>query len=114
MVNETTQRAFKALADPTRLHIVEFLASMCCGRAAVNEDGGVEGATAGEVCCHITGAEKITSTVSHHLHELEAIGLVQIERRGKSMVCTLRHENLLSLSDYLRSLALSENRKGCC
>ncbi len=114
MADETKLRALKALADPTRLHIIEFLSHMCCGRAAVDEDGGVEGPTAGEVCCHITGAEKITSTVSHHLHELEAASLIQIERRGKTMVCTLRPESLEALADYLRALAQEENRGCCC
>ena len=114
MSNETKLKAFRALADPTRMHIVEFLSSMCCGQAAVNEEGGVEGPTAGEVCCHITGAEKITSTVSHHLHELEAASLIQIERRGKTMVCTLRPESLDALADYLRSLAQAEGCGECC
>jgi len=114
MPDEINQRAFKALSDPTRLHIVEFLASMCRGQAVVNDEGGVEGPTAGEVCCHITGAEKITSTVSHHLHELEAASLIQIERRGKTMVCTLRPERLEALADYLRSLAKAERGGGCC
>src|SRR5256885_2308393 len=77
MTNETSQRALKALSDPTRLHIVEFLSNMCCGTASVDEEGGVEGPTAGEVCCHITGAQKITSTVSHHLHELEQAGIIE-------------------------------------
>jgi ArsR family transcriptional regulator len=113
MMNEMTLRALKALADPTRLQIVAFLSTMCCGRAAVNEDGGVEGPTAGEICCHITGAQRITSTVSHHLHELEAAGLVQIERRGKTMVCTLRPEGLETLSDFIRSLANADGRAGC-
>jgi ArsR family transcriptional regulator len=112
--NEINRKAFKALGDPTRLHIVEFLSKMCCNRAAVNEEGGVEGPTAGEICCHITGAEKITSTVSQHLHELEAADLVQIERRGKSMVCTLRSERFEALADYLRSLANEGSGGGCC
>jgi ArsR family transcriptional regulator len=112
--NEISRKAFKALSDPTRLHVVEFLSTMCCNRAAVDEEGGVEGPTAGQVCCHITGAEKITSTVSQHLHELESAGLIQIERRGKTMVCTLRTEALETLADYLRSLARSGNQHGCC
>lgn len=108
-------RAFKALADPTRLHIVEFLSSCCCSRVTVREDGDVEGPTAGEVCCHITGQEKITSTVSHHLHELEDAGLVRLEKRGKSTVCTLEAERLSSLSEHLGKLAAgTEGGCACC
>lgn len=108
------RRAFKALGDPTRLNIVEFLSTMCCSQVAVNEDGGVLGPTAGEVCCHITGAEKITSTVSQHLRELEACGLIQLERRGKFMVCTLRSERLMELSTYLADLAHDHRSGKCC
>lgn len=86
---------------------------MCCNRAAVHEDGGVEGPTAGEICCHITGAEKITSTVSQHLHELEAVGLIRIERRGKTMVCTLKPDCLRALGEYLIALS-AEERGDCC
>lgn len=115
MANAMIQKALKALSDPTRLHIVEFLSKMCCGTAAVDEHGGVEGPTAGEVCCHITGAEKINSTVSHHLHELEDAGLICIERRGKHMVCTLRSEALIAVAEHLRTLAEgSPARCSCC
>lgn len=115
MKDETRQRAFKALSDPTRLQIVGFLSQSCCGTAAVDEEGGVyEGPTASEVCCRITGAEKITSTVSHHLHELEAAGLIRIERRGKKMICTLRPEAFEALADDLRAVAKGENQNVCC
>ena len=80
----------------------------------MNEAGGVEGPTAGEVCCHITGAEKISSTVSQHLHELEAAELVLIERRGKSMICTLQPNRLEELADYLRSVAKGGREDCCC
>ncbi|CAN5706684.1 metalloregulator ArsR/SmtB family transcription factor [soil metagenome] len=114
MTDETTARALKALADPTRLHIVEFLSRCCCGRASVRENGDVEGPTAGEVCCHITGAERITSTVSHHLHELEAAGLIRMEKRGKTAVCTLRPDALEGVARHLTTLARGENRNACC
>ena len=114
MANETTVKVLKALADPTRLHIVELLSASCCGRATVRENGDVEGPTAGEVCCHITGAERITSTVSHHLHELESVGLIRMEKRGKTSVCSLRPESLEVLAEYLKSLASGENQNGCC
>ena len=115
MTDETTLRAFKALADPTRLRIVGFLSKMCCGRATVDDEGGVyEGPTAGEVCCHLTGAERINATVSHHRHELEAAGLVRIERRGKRMLCTLRPETLELLADTLRLVAKGDPRNDPC
>ena len=112
MTSEMIGQACKALGDPTRLHIVEFL-SCCLRTVEVDETGGVIGPTAGEICCHITGAEKISSTVSHHLHELEIAGLVTLEKRGKRTVCSLRPEGLLSLADALYSLAKGENN-GCC
>ena len=114
MDSEMSMRAFKALGDPTRLHIVEMLSDACCRQAAVREDGAVEGPTAGEVCCHITGAEKITSTISHHLHELEDAGIVQLERRGKSTCCTLEPATLLRLSEFLAQLANGTSGKCCC
>ena len=46
MADEMSAKAFKALSDPTRFRIVTFLSRMCCGRAVVNEEGGVyEGPT---------------------------------------------------------------------
>ena len=80
--------------------------------ATVRDDGDVEGRTAGQVCCHITGVDKITSTVSHHLHELEGAGLVRLEKRGKTTLCTLRPEELLALSHRLAKLA--EGTDACC
>ena len=80
---------FKALGDPTRLKIFEFLRACCCS-VVVEETGDVrrvQGPTAGEVCCHVTGEEKITSSVSFHLKELRQAGLITMERRGKNMIC---------------------------
>jgi ArsR family transcriptional regulator len=57
--------AFKALADPTRVAIVNRLAtSECC-------------------VCDLTGAFELAQpTVSHHLRLLRDAGLVEAERRG--------------------------------
>lgn len=115
METEMTQKAFKALSDGTRLKIVSFLAGMCCGEAAIDEEGAVyNGPSASEICCHITGAEKITSTVSHHLHELEAAGLIRIERHGKKMVCSLKTEAFDQLSDEVRRMATPSKSGDCC
>ena len=115
MAVEMTIQVLKALADPTRLHIVEFLSRSICGRVNIlDEEGGVEGPTAGEVCCHITGADKINSTISHHLHELESAGIVRLDKRGKTTVCTLIPSSLVGLSENLSKLASGENQTGCC
>lgn len=115
MAGETISPLLRALADPTRMHIVEFLAKCACGRAnLLDEDGAVEGPTAGEVCCHITGADKITSTVSHHLHELESAGLIKLEKRGKTTVCTLIPSALTKLSEHFTDLASGNSQGGCC
>jgi ArsR family transcriptional regulator len=57
---------FKALADPTRVAIVNRLS------------------TAGEVCvCDLTAAFELAQpTISHHLRVLRSAGLVEVERRG--------------------------------
>src|SRR6185503_973197 len=102
---EPAQRAamFKALGDPTRLRIFEFLRSCCCPVAV--EDSGdvrpVSGPTVGDVCCCVTGAERITSTISHHLKELRLAGLITVERRGRQMICGINRSAVDSLAAYL-------------
>jgi len=94
---------FKALGDPTRLRIFEFLRSCCCP-VAVGEQGEVRpvaGPTVGEVCCHVTGAAQINSTISHHLKELRLAGLITVERRGKNMVCSVNQDAVDALVQYL-------------
>ncbi|HXG23016.1 MAG TPA: metalloregulator ArsR/SmtB family transcription factor [Chthonomonadales bacterium] len=104
--SDITQLAamFKALGDPTRLRIFEFLRS-CSEAVEVGETGEVRhtrGPTAGQVCCCITGSERINSTISHHLKELRLAGLICVERRGKHMICSANQEAVALLADYLR------------
>jgi len=116
-MNETTDRQiqlstmFKALGDPTRLRIFEFLRT-CCGPVAVEESGDVRTVaypmsadqpslpTVGDVCCKITGEERITSTISFHLKELRQAGLIVMEKRGKNMICGVSPRVLELLAAY--------------
>jgi ArsR family transcriptional regulator len=107
MESERTSQ-FRALGDRTRLSIFEFLCAKCCP-VAVSETGEVrrfEGATVGEVCCHVTGSEKFNSTISHHLRELRLAGLISAEREGKFMVCSINREAVDALSAYFANLPM--------
>lgn len=112
---------FKALGDPTRLRIFEFLRG--CAQPVAVEAGGdvrpVAGPTVGEVCCRVTGVDKITSSLSFHLKELRLAGLITMERRGKTMICGVNREAAVLLAAYLGSNAgmqipEGENTDDCC
>jgi ArsR family transcriptional regulator len=95
--------AFRALGEPTRLRIFDFLRNCCCS-VALDKDGSVrpvDGKTVGEVCCSISGSAKITSTLSHHLKELRLAGLITMERRGKHIVCAANPKMLRAVSAFL-------------
>lgn len=107
---------FKALGDPTRLRIFEFLAECCCP-VAVEETGDVRpvlGPTVGEVCCQVTGADKITSSVSFHLKELRLAGLITMERRGKNMICGVNQNAVVHLAAYLSKSITNVKSGDCC
>jgi len=77
-------RALKALADPVRLRIVEFLRRperSCCSRE-------------GAVCaCDLDKHLGLTQpTVSHHMKTLVDAGLVRAEKHGRWVYYELNHE----------------------
>ena len=97
---------FKALGDPTRLKIYQFLRGRCWPHAADEaEEKWIEnGPTVSEVCTTVTGSKKITSKVSQHLKELRIAGLITIERRGKNMICGVNHSAAEALVALLNSV----------
>ena len=107
---------FKALGEPTRLRIFDFLRSCCCPVSVENSGDvrPVSGPTVGEVCCRITGADRINSTISEHLKELRGAGLITIERRGRNMVCGVNKDAALALAAYLSDPPAGSVDSGCC
>lgn len=80
-------RSFAALAEPTRLRIINLIAA----------------SEAGEVCaCDFVGPlTKSQPTVSHHLKVLAAAGLVKGDKRGRWIWYSLVPERLETLRSAL-------------
>lgn len=97
----------RALGDPTRLAIFEFLIGRCC--AAIPDS---PPASASEVCCAVTGIEKITSTVSHHIKELRSAGLVSVTRVGRQKLVSVNTKAVDHLADYFNRAAAAAPT--CC
>jgi len=107
---------FKALGDPTRLRIFEFLQAQCCPVAVEDETGDVRpviGPTVGEICCHVTGELTVTSTISFHLKELRQAGLITMERQGRHIICGVNRDAAARLAAFL-SESVSNNSSDCC
>ena len=97
MSDDQLAEKFRALGDPTRMRIFRTLMS-CCAPGASAAKGG---ATASEVCCQVSGAQKINSTVSHHLKERRQAGLIEVERRGRCMMCRPKTEGMREMLNFL-------------
>ncbi len=82
----------KALADPTRLHLVQRL---------------FQGESSVSALCELVNAD--ISAVSHHLKILRFAKIVTTERRGREIFYTLNPEILASKKDSDAILNF-----GCC
>lgn len=90
---------FKALADPARVRLLEYLAGSAEGTACA---------------CHLPTALGITQpTLSHHLRRLREAGLVERERRGRWVHWTVRPQALERARGYL-GLTVAGGTDRCC
>lgn len=89
--------AFAALADSTRLKILLYLSHQ---KVQTTED---------ELCSHIAAPSSKFFTITHHLHELEAVGLISIGRKEGQVVCSLRPHLLLDLAGELKAIAKGQS-----
>ncbi len=79
----------KALADPRRHEILQQIGASREGAA----------------CADVRGCQAITAaTLSHHLKELEAAGLIEIVRRGKFAQLNLRRDVLEAYRKHLGAI----------
>lgn len=98
---ELIAEKFKALGDPTRLAIFQFIRS-CGANVEIDEQTGdccqVSETCVGDICCHF---DVVPSTVSHHLKELRGVGLINMEKRGRWVYVTVNEEALAQLNRFL-------------
>lgn len=88
---------FKALADPTRVRLLRYLAESEAGTACA---------------CHLPDALGITQpTLSFHMRKLHAAGLVARDKRGRWVHWTVRPESLAAVRAFLDLPATSGT---CC
>ncbi len=78
---EARENLFRALADSTRLEMLEILAK--------------EGAKNVSELCHRIGKEQ--NLISHHLACLRNCGLVQVTEKGRFSIYEIRNRNVLRL-----------------
>src|SRR5437588_6849893 len=104
---------FKALGDPTRLRIFDFL--RCCDREVEIDEAGrcrpAGSLSVGEVCCRL---DQSMSTVSHHLKELRLAGLIRTEKRGRWIYCSLHPASLALMREFLNCPIAREERNDAC
>lgn len=101
---------FRALGDPTRVRIFDYLCTVAEDDGSPCPGGSVlpKGATVGDVCTHVLGV-KTSSAVSFHLKEMKIAGLIQSERCGRQIICSVSPEAVEALKDYLGHLPHCED-----
>jgi len=97
MNDETAVLAFKALADPTRLRILNLLKAKgrsCCDLISRNEPG---------LCaCDVESAVGLSqAAVSHHMGLLRRAGLVEAEKRGRWIYYRRNEAAIARLADQV-------------
>lgn len=93
---------FGALSNPHRLDLFVRLVS-CCAPGTVCSFNGAKEAKAriGELGKNMAIAP---STLSHHIKELRMAGLINVERKGKSVECCVAPEGARLLKRFLQPL----------
>lgn len=101
---------FKALGHPHRLVMLMRLLG-CCGGRRVCLTEGEAAACVGELG---EGLGVGGPTLSHHLKELKAAGLIETTRNGQMVECRAATERLGELAAFLRLAQEAVERSACC
>jgi ArsR family transcriptional regulator, arsenate/arsenite/antimonite-responsive transcriptional repressor len=92
--NRALAEMFKALGNPHRLRLFHRLTTCCQPGTRCDLDAAM-GYSVGELG---EGLDIAPSTLSHHLKALHLAGLIEMERRGKQVICWIEPSVLQRLS----------------
>jgi len=90
---------FHALANPHRLQIFNILSGCCEPGTACTTDEMLS-------CCVGDLNKQLniaSSTLSHHLKELNRAGLLHMQREGKQVFCSVNQHTLLEIQNLFAS-----------
>ena len=96
---------FKALSDPTRLAVFNCIRS--CGSSYRYPEAGdcFEECVETAACDIRSQVACAPSTLTHHLNELRDAGLIETEKRGRSVYCRVKTGALEAVSAFASGAA---------
>lgn len=90
---------FKALSNPHRLQIFNILTG-CCEPGTLCSTDEAMSCCVGELDSQLNIA---SSTLSHHLKELNHAGLIEMQRDGKQVLCSINPSTLAEIIELFSS-----------
>ena len=96
---------FKALSNPHRLQIFNILTG-CCEPGALCSTDEMMSCCVGELDSQLNIA---SSTLSHHLKELNHAGLIEMQRDGKQVLCSINPSTLADVANLFPSANTNPN-----
>lgn len=100
-MTQQTTKLFKALSNPNRLAIFQFLRQQ--ERLTIDGPGEEGACNVGDIADQFDLA---LSTISHHLRVLHESGLIKCEQRGQFTYCVINWETVQELRDFFGADAL--------
>ena len=96
---------FKALSNPHRLQIFNILTG-CCEPGTLCSTDEMMSCCVGDLDSQLNIA---SSTLSHHLKELNRAGLIEMQRDGKQIVCSINPATLTEIINLFSSASSNPN-----
>ncbi len=98
MATDDLTTIFRALADESRLGIFQLIRERCRSGSPLSENA--IGQTVSEIASQF---DLSLSTVSHHLKELKRAGLIECEKRGRWVHCSVDQRGLAQVEEFARA-----------